>query len=36
VQNNFSQVEAFGRVFANQDAIPGDYTDQILVTIDVQ
>lgn len=32
----FSQVEAFGRVFANQDPVPGEYTDDILVTIDVQ
>ena len=32
----YSQVEAFGRVFANQDAIPGEYSDDILVTIEVQ
>lgn len=33
---SYSQVEAFGRVFANQDAVPGEYSDDILVTIEVE
>lgn len=34
--SGYSQVEAFGRVFANQDAVPGEYADDILVTIEVE
>lgn len=30
------QVEAFGRIFSNQDAVPGDYTDDVVVTFEVE
>ncbi|RDS82378.1 Csu type fimbrial protein [Dyella psychrodurans] len=36
IVQNYSQVEAFGRVFANQNAVPGEYSDDILVTIEVE